>query len=321
MKNIVKCHIKGDEYRLKTAFIVNSIAVGRCAAGWSRVKDHIKDNHSFSRDVRMTESCGQAVHLTRDAVRSGYEMVVAVGGDGTVNEVLNGLFQNGSVFHQNLVLGIIPLGSGCDTIRSLNIPKEPTGAIKAVEGNGTRRVDVGRVEFINLRGERESRLFINIADLGAGGLVVQKASQAPRILGQRPNYVWGILTAALKYKARTVNLSIDGDGPLILAVRNTIIANGRYFGRGFHAAPQAKMDDGLFDIVNVGDFGIMESLWHVPKLYRGTHLGLEKVDHFRGRKVEVSADEEVLLEMDGELVGTLPAAFEIMPSAINIAAS
>ena len=304
-------------------FIVNSIAIRRCTAGWRRVEDYIKDNkdnHNFSCDVRMTESGGQAINLTRDAVRSGYEMVVAVGGDGTVNEVLNGLFENGAIFDQNLVLGIIPLGSGCDTVRSLGIPKEPTEAIKAVESNGTRRIDVGRVEFVNLSGERESRLFINIADLGAGGLVVQKASRAPRILGQRPNYIWGILSAALKYKARMVNLSIDGDGPLSLAVRNTIIANGRYFGRGFHAAPQAKMNDGLFDIINVGDFGIIESLWHVPKLYRGTHLGLEKVSHFRGRKVEVNTDEEVLLEMDGELVGTLPATFEIVPDAINIVA-
>jgi len=305
---------------LKTAFIVNSIAISRCAAGWRSVADYIKDNHDFSCDVRITEACGQATHLTRDAVRSGYEMVVAVGGDGTVNEVLNGLFHNGVVFDQNLVLGIIPLGSGCDTVRSLDIPREPAWSIKTVKSSSIIRIDVGSVEFMNLSGERESRLFINIADLGAGGLVVQKASRAPRILGQRPNYFWGLLTAAIKYQARTVHISIDGDRPLSLAVRNTIIANGRYFGRGFHAAPQAKMDDGFFDIINVGDFGIMESLWHVPKLYRGTHLGLEKVDHFRGRKVEVSADEEVLLEMDGELVGTLPATFEIVPDAINIVA-
>lgn len=299
---------------------MNSIAIGRCTASWRKVEDYIKDNHNYSGDVRMTQSGGQAIPLTRDAIKSGYEMVVAVGGDGTVNEVLNGFFENGAVSDRNLVLGIIPLGSGCDLVRSLGIPKEPTEAIRAVESNGTRRIDVGRAEFMNFSGERQSRLFINIADLGAGGLVVQKASRAPRILGQRPNYIWGILSAALMYKARKVNLSIDGNGPLSLAVRNTIVANGRYFGRGFHAAPQAKMDDGLLDIINVGDFGIMESLWHIPKLYKGTHLGLEKVSHFRGRKVEVNTDEEVLLEMDGELVGTLPATFEIVPDAINIRA-
>lgn len=256
--------------------------------------------------------------MTRDAVRSGCQVVVAVGGDGTVNEVVNGLFESGVTFDQNLVLVIIPLGSGCDLARSLSIPSKISEAIKAVESNSMRRIDVGMVDFVNLGGERERRYFVNIADLGGGGLVVQKANRAPRILGQRPNYLWGMLSVAFSYRTRMMDVSIDGSEPLRLAAKNLIIANGRYFGRGFLAAPQAKMDDGLFDIVSVGDFGTIEALWHLPKLYRGTHLGLEKVSYFRGRKVEASSDEEVLLEMDGELVGTLPATFGIIPDAINV---
>lgn len=302
----------------KTAFIVNSIATSRCGAKWRGIEEYIKGS-GHSCDVRVTKSDGQATHLTRDAVRSGCEVVVAVGGDGTVNEVVNGLFEKGIMFEQDLVLAIIPLGSGCDLARSLGIPCEISEAIKAVEGNSTRRIDVGWVDFVNLSGERERRHFVNIADLGGGGLVVQKANRAPRILGRRPNYLWGILSAAFSYKARMMNVSIDGGELLRLAVRNLIIANGRYFGRGFLAAPQAKMDDGLFDIVSIGNFGTIEGMWHLPKLYRGTHLGLEKVSYFRGQKVEANSDEEVLLEMDGELVGTLPATFGIIPGALNVA--
>jgi len=297
---------------------VNSIAIRRCGAKWRSIEEYINGVWHSSCDVRVTESDGQATHLTRDAVRSGCQVVVAVGGDGTVNEVVNGLLENGVVFDQDLVLAIIPLGSGCDLARSLSIPSKIGEAIKVVENNNTRRIDVGWVDFVNLSGEREIRHFVNIADLGGGGLVVQKANRAPRILGRRPNYLWGILSVAFSYKARMLNVSIDGGEPLRLAVKNLIIANGRYFGRGFLAAPQAKMDDGLFDIVGVGDFGTIEALWHLPKLYRGTHLGLEKVSYFRGRKVEASSDEEVLLEMDGELVGTLPATFGIIPGAINV---
>lgn len=297
---------------------MNSIAIRRCGAKWRGIEEYIKGVWHFSCDVRVTESDGQATPLTRDAVRSGCEVVVAVGGDGTVNEVVNGLFESGVVFDQNLVLVIIPLGSGCDLARSLGIPSKISEAIKAVEGNSMRRIDVGMVDFVNLSGERERRYFVNIADLGGGGLVVQKADRAPRILGQRPNYLWGILSVAFSYRTRMMDVSIDGGEPLRLAAKNLIIANGRYFGRGFLAAPQAKMDDGLFDIVSVGDFGTIEALWHLPKLYRGTHLGLEKVAYFRGRKVEASSDEEVLLEMDGELVGTLPATFGIIPGAINV---
>lgn len=303
---------------LKTAFIVNSVAISRCSDRWRRVEEIIKRNGYSGAVFRMTECFGQATNLAREAAESGCQRIIAVGGDGTVNEVLNGLFDNGAVPGSNTVLGIIPLGSGCDLARSLGITVETTPVLKSGKENVTRRLDVGRAEFTNLKGEKERRLFINIADLGAGGLVVQKASRAPRILGPRPNYAWGILTAAVVYRARVVNISIDGSSPLKLAVRNTIIANGRYFGQGFLAAPEASMDDGLFDIVNVGDFGTLEALWNVPRLRNGTHLGHKKVSHFRGRKVEVTAEEEVLLEMDGDLVGTLPATFEVVPGAISV---
>ena len=304
----------------KTAFIVNSIATRSSAAGWRRVQSYINGNGYSPGDVKLTESVGQATLLARGAVIAGYEMVVAVGGDGTVNEVVNGLFSNGTVPDRSLILGVIPLGSGCDLARSLRIPSDTVEAVKAVENNGTRRIDLGRAEFVNLNGEREKRVFINIADLGGGGLVVQKANRAPRILGRRPNYLWGILAAAITYKARMVHVSVDGREPARLAMKNLIIANGEYFGRGFHAAPQAKMDDGLFDIINVGVFGTLEGLRNVPKLYKGTHLDLDKVTFLRGRKVEARSDEEVLLEMDGELVGKLPATFEVIPDAINITA-
>lgn len=247
-------------------------------------------------------------------------MVVAVGGDGTVNEVLNGLLGDG-VTSGDVILGIIPLGSGCDLARSLGISKDGGSAIRALESAKARSLDVGRVEFVDLDGHPQSRHFINISDLGAGGLVVQKASRAPWILGPRPNYVWGILTAAAVYRARKVTLSVDGGPAVNLPIRNTIIANGRYFGRGFLAAPEAKMDDGLFDIVNVGDFGTFEGMWHVPKLRWGRHLGLKKVTHCRGRRVEVATSEDVLLEMDGDLVGTLPATFEILPGAVKVKVS
>ncbi len=303
---------------MNTAFVVNSVAVGRCDGRWRQLERTIREAGHSRVEVRATDAPGQATCLARDAVRSGCRVVVAVGGDGTVNEVVNGMFENGVPLEHDLVLGIVPLGSGCDLARTLGITAETTPALKSPDATRVMKIDVGKVQFINLRGEEETRLFINIADLGAGGLVVQKASRAPRILGRRPNYAWGILTAAAFYRAREVTISIDGGSPLRLAVRNTIIANGRYFGRGFLAAPEARMDDGLFDIVTVGNFGTLEGLWHLPKLRTGKHLGLDKVSHSLGRRVEVTSDEEVLLEMDGDLVGRLPATFEIIPNAISV---
>lgn len=303
---------------MKTAFIVNTIAVKRCTADWNRIADYISSEQDC--DIRMTESYGQAVQLANNAVKSGVEMVVAVGGDGTVNEVLNGLFENGVMINKDLTLGIVPLGSGCDFARSLGMPRKTEEIINTLKHGRTVHIDAGKASYVNLNGEKETRYFINMADLGAGGVVVQKAKQAPRIFGKKPNYLWGILAAAVSYKAKTVRFSVDDSEELEVAVRNMVIANGRYFGFGFLPAPHARMNDGLFDIVNIGDFGLFESLWNVPRLYRGTHLGLKKVSSFRGRKVVAASDEKVLLEVDGDLIGTLPATFEIVPDAIKIIA-
>ena len=303
---------------MKTVLIVNSLVTRHRFADRSKLKNYARGNHGLACDIWVTESRGQATHLASEAIKSGYEMVVAVGGDGTVNEVLNGFFDKGVALSQHVTLGIVPLGSGCDFARSLGIPKKIDEAITTLESSRVRRIDVGRVEFLNFRREREIRLFANIADVGAGGLVTQRASRAPRILGRRPNYVWGILSAVLSYKAKPVSVSIDGGEPMRLAVRNLIVANGKYFGRGFLPAPHARIDDGLFDIVNIRDFSTIQSVWHLPKLRKGTHLGLEKVSCFRGKKVEANADEEVLLEIDGELVGTVPATFQIIPEAVSI---
>jgi len=303
---------------LRTACIVNSVAVDRCNGRWHRLENQIKNNGHPPADVRMTGSFGEATRLAREAAQSGCRRVVAVGGDGTVNEVLNGLFENGVPLDGSIILGIVPLGSGCDLARTLGITAETSPALKPPESCSTRKIDVGKVEFTDLQGLRRTRLFINIADLGAGGLVVEKANKAPAILGRRPNYVWGILTAALVYQARRLKIAIDGNPPFEVLTRNAIVANGRYFGRGFLAAPDAKLDDGLFDIVNIGDLGTLEAVRNVPKLRNGTHLSHPKVSHYRGKRVEVTSDESVLLEMDGDLVGTLPVTCEVIPAAINV---
>ena len=305
---------------MKTVFIVNSPAARRNTDEWHRITYYIGRSPQLLGDILMTERPGQASEMARDAVRAGCQVLVAVGGDGTVNEVLNGLSEAGASADSRVVLGTIPLGSGCDLARSLGLSRKIPEALEALEKKNVVRIDVGRVHLTGLSGQKETRLFANIGDLGAGGVVVQQASRSPRVLGRRPNYFWGILAAALSYKARMVSVSIDGGQPVELAVRNMIIANGRYFGRGFLAAPQARMDDGLFDIVNIGDFSTVESVRYLPSLYRGTYLGLKKVRHYRGKTVEVEAAQEVLIELDGELAGKLPATFEVVPGAVDIIA-
>ncbi len=303
---------------MKTAYIINSVALGRSADGWRDIESRINRASNASSEVRITQSGGQAVSLTRDAIESGCDTVVAVGGDGTVNEVLNGLFENGALINKDVVLGIVPVGSGCDFARCLGIPKKIGKALELIDDGRTKKIDIGKVTYIDLDGNQSSRLFINMADIGAGGVVVQKARQAPRFLGRRPNYLWGILYVATCYQHKKVSITIDDGMPEELYVLNMMIANGRYFGFGFQPAPQAVTDDGLFDIVNLGKMSKLENLLQLPKLYLGTHLNIRKVNSYRGKKVTAESKEEVLLEVDGDLIGRLPATFEIIPNAINI---
>ena len=303
---------------MKTAYIVNSVALRHSSAGWQDLLAHAGRESIVPEEISITRSGGQAVSLARDAVKAGCETVVAVGGDGTVNEVLNGLFENGAPINKDVVLGIVPVGSGCDFARCLGVPKNIGKALELIDDGKTKKIDIGRVTYIDLDGNRASRLFINMADIGAGGVVVQKARQAPRFLGRRPNYLWGILYVATCYQHRKVTIAIDDGMPEELYVLNMMIANGRYFGFGFQPAPQAVTDDGLFDIVNLGKMSKLENLLQLPKLYLGTHLNIKKVSSYRGKKVTAESKEEVLLEVDGDLIGRLPAAFEIIPNAINI---
>jgi len=297
---------------LKTAYIVNSMVLRGSASGWQAINDHIKHCSGSSGEIRITKAGGQAVSLTKEAVKSGCGMVIAVGGDGTVNEVLNGLFENDAHINPNVVLGIIPIGSGCDFARCLGIPKNISGALELIDRGITKKIDVGRATYVDLDGNVTSRLFINMADIGAGGVVVQKARQAPRLLGRRPNYLWGILHVAINYKPKKVTITIDDDFTVSLLVLNMMIANGRYFGFGFQPAPQAVTDDGLFDIVNLGNLSMLENLLHLPKLYMGTHLNVNKVRSYCGKRVVAESEEEVLLEVDGDLIGKRPTTLELL---------
>jgi len=266
----------------------------------------------------MTERGGQAVILARKAVEDEYELVVAVGGDGTVNECVNGIMTNYTVSKLPF-LGTIPLGSGCDFARSVGIPLEPRAAAQLLCTGSTRRLDVGFVEYSNeSRNNKQQKYFINVADVGAGGVVVREADRSPRFLGKRPNYLWGMLASVVTYHPKMITLRMNGASPTSLRIRNVVIANGKYFGKGFKAAPEASMDDGMFDIVSLGDYTTLQSIWHLPKLHSGKHLLLDKVKHYRTERAEIYSEEEVFLELDGELVGVLPASFKIFPRALEV---
>lgn len=278
----------------------------------------IRDSLSTPFKVVFTKRPHHATQITRDALSSGYERIVALGGDGSINEVVNGFFENEALINPEAVLGILPCGTGNDFIKTLGIPQDLRGAARALKDGQTRVIDVGKVSFIGLDGQRQSRYFVNVADFGMGGVVMEKVNQQVGPPGGKLKFLRGIFDALSEFRSQRVWLSIDERVMEPLTVYDVVVANGRHFGGGLCPAPLAELDDGLFDVVCFGEFSKVEVILNLGRLARGTHLDHPKVRSARGRRIQAEADERVLLEMDGEVVGRLPAVFEMIPRILPV---
>jgi diacylglycerol kinase family enzyme len=224
-------------------------------------------------------------------------------------------------------LGLLPSGTGGDFRRTLGVPTRTADAARHLRDGETRVMDAGRVSFVNVRGEEESRFFVNVASFGMGGDVINRVKSrsglpagAARLLGGKASFAAAALQAALTFEKPAVRVALDGGTQSQITVANFCVANARYFGGGMKIAPTAKVDDGLFDVVAVGDVSALTVLANSYRLYLGTHLGMQEVRHALARRVraEPTTADAVKLEIDGELVGRLPAEFEIMPGALRV---
>jgi len=303
----------------KTVLIVNpKSANGATGRNWSRIDQEIRRGLQTNYDVKFTERLGHATELTREAIKDGYELVVAVGGDGTINEVVNGFFLDSKSLNPDATLAVMSIGTGSDFVRTLEFPTTPFEAAERIRSRKVWTVDLGRCSFVDLDGEQRSRFFINIAGFGVEGAVVDKANRTTKALGGPISFVWAILTTFLTYKNKLTRYRID-DSPEEEKILNTFaVANGRFYGGGTKAAPKAQLDDGLFDIISVGDIGFLTLVYNLGKFRNGTYLEDPRVSFWRGRTVVASSEETQLVEMDGEVVGHLPARIGILPSAMRI---
>ena len=295
-------------------FIINPVAAGGATRRrWDRIRAQF-GQLGYPWESIFTQGPGHAVVLARDAAREGCELVVAVGGDGTLNEVVNGLLQ--SERGGQIRLGILSLGTGGDFIRSLSGPYSQTTAYKRLTSDSGLLVDVGEAEFYR-QGETRRRFFINVAGLGFDAAVVERTSRRLKALGRSSTYLLGLFTTLLSYRNKEVSLTVDGAKEQCI-VNSVVVANGRYFGGGMFVAPTADITDGYFEVVVVGDMGKLELVRAVPSVYKGTHLSHPKVKSFRARSVEVHSQTQMLLQADGELLGEAPARLTIRPKALNL---
>ena len=325
----------------RTFVIANpTAAAGSVREDWPLIERLLRANLP-ELDYAFTEGPGHATLLAREALRADWEMIVSVGGDGTLNEVVNGFFSAPKAtdhfrhdddgwlaardaepepINPDAVLGHLPMGTGGDFRRTLGLMGGVAETVEQLRGRHTRTVDLGEIGYIDHRGRLASRYFINISAGGMSGLVDHYVNTSWKGFGGTTSFVVGTFRAFLQWQNAEMELRIDDTTEIRDRVLNIIAANGEYFGAGMWIAPGAEVDDGEFQVVLMGDLTKPEMVKIMPKLYSGKHLASPKVSRYRAKKISarpIDVDEPILLDVDGEQPGRMPAMWRLHPGAIN----
>lgn len=290
---------------------------GRTGKEWPEFEKTIK-NSGIIFDWEYTKHPLHAMEITRNALKAGYNTIVSVGGDGTMNEVLNGFYENGNQINENACLAVFSRGTGCDFIRTLGMENSVNNLIETLKNKNLLICDIGICNFIKYDGNKTDRYFLNVSDVGIGGETTFRVNRNSKALKGFLSFLIGTLSTIIVYKNKNLNITIDDEIQINERINTIIIANGRYFGGGMHVAPLAKIDDGLFDIIILGDFTKAELISNFPKIYKGTHLEFHKVRRYLGKNIKVSSPDKALVELDGEQPGTIEAEYRIIPKGIKI---
>jgi diacylglycerol kinase (ATP) len=304
----------------KLTFIVNpNAAMGAVSKEWPRIEALAKDRLG-SFETLPTTAPGDAINLTRQALLEGTEIVVCIGGDGTLNEVVNGFMGEGSPIRRDAVLAFIPMGTGCDFVKTVPIPRGANGVFDLILDSCSRAIDLGLLRYRDHLGRPGYRYFHNLTSFGLGGEVDKRVNRTTKALGGFVSFIWATLISLLIYDKKRVHLTVDNSLDQEVITWNIAVANGQYHGGGMRVAPDASVDDGLFHITVIGDLSLPQVFLNLPKLYNGKILEVKKVFTLTGKRIEAHSDQQVLLDVDGEQPGQLPVSIQIVPGALNLVA-
>ncbi|MCX6011669.1 MAG: diacylglycerol kinase family lipid kinase [Chloroflexi bacterium] len=294
--------------------IVNPVAGARSTRRKWPIISRLLERIGLTFDFNYTEGVGHAMELARIAASDGYRYLVAVGGDGTVNEVANGILHSTNA--STTTLGVVSTGTGSDFARSAGLARDYTTACANLTSSKRLTIDVGLVEY-QRDGKRQERFFINSAGVGFDAAVVKETERLPKFFGGTIPYVAGMLRTLVSYKNKDIVLKV-GDEVERHRVLNVAVANGNYCGGGMRIAPEAKLDDRLLDVVIIGDMGKLELLKEFPTVYKGTHINHPKVSMRKVTNVSIESAEPMLVYADGEMLGECPASFRVVPATLSL---
>ncbi len=289
---------------------------GKGKRDWDRISG-LFERENIPVFSQFTQNKGHAIEYTRKAINTGFRKIISVGGDGTLNEVVNGIFTQEYCPPKEITVGMIPVGTGNDWGRMFGIPLVYEGAITVIRDNKLMLHDIGVVSYRS-GSEEHKRYFINIAGLGFESLVVKKANkQKDKGRSSQALYFYNLLSSLFSYKNIKTDIIIDGKRSTS-NVFSINVGNGRYCGGGMRQTPDALPDDGLLDITVIREMGRLEIIKSLKLLYDGTILSHPKIDGYRANNLRVESESLLYLEADGESLGHTPAEFSIIPAAINV---
>ena len=294
--------------------IVNPIAgADNTARKWPQIKE-LMQSIGLDFEYTLTEAPQHAVEIAKTAAMKGCRFLIPVGGDGTISEVVNGLYQANCLSES--IVGIICTGTGADYIRTLGMPRAFSDACQLLKNPKTCRVDVGVIEYLD-RGNINTRLFVNFAGLGFDAEIVRTTKETFKAMGAMPAYLMGLLSTLVSYKSKNVSIVVDGRVEERKIV-TMLMGQGKYAGGGMMTTPNADPCDGLFDVLIVDDMSKFDLLWSLPRIYKGTHLTHPKVSVERVKEIEIRTETKICVQADGDLTGDTPARFYVLPSALNV---
>lgn len=270
-------------------------------------------------EAAFTNRSGHASQLAEDAARAGRPLLIALGGDGTISEVADGVLRSGAT---GTSVALLPRGTGGDFRRVLELPKHLHAAAERIGKATSRCIDAGRVTYTTEDGGRASRHFVNVSSFGFSSEVAARANRSSKRLGGRASFFSATVRELIAYDNQEIMIAVDGGEPRRRTMVLGAVGNGRYFGGGMKICPDAILDDGMHDLVIVGDLGRFEIIRKIHRLYAGTHLSIDDVDGQRVRHTmtatPVDPKARIPVEIDGETPGFLPATFEVLRGALSV---
>lgn len=298
-------------------------ASGSTRDNWSSIASDLR-THFGPFQVAFTKAAGDGVDLAKRSALEGRKFIIACGGDGTINEIANGIIESKT----DCELGIFPSGTGGDFRRTLGIPTELREAARALKTGTTKPIDVGKITFQNHENETVSRYFLNVSSFGLAASIIERVKGSTSLnwlpldtVRGRASFALSTLQEVVALGATKVRVKIDDGEERPLLTVNFCVANARYFGGGMMVAPDAKINDGFLDVINIGDINTAKIILNAYTLYRGTHLNLPEVKDTLAKRIEarpLNDSDEVHIEVDGELLGKLPAVYEVVPNALPV---